>query len=416
MNPEIEKLIDLALADGEITDKERSVILKKAEKLGEDLDEVDMIIESKVHKSQPRKKKVEDLNLCPSCGEVISGLSKTCICGYVINSNDFKNSRSLEESVETLENLIVKIRTYGRGSSKSELEGLISQIEKEVRYVNTRYGGNSDIQKLIKNLEEFSETHISKILNYKKRKTLFFRGLYSILLIISGVFIYYKITHETTEEKFKREVTEKYQNSINAFKETKSFQKDSIRFSNIYDFTLSNTITRQKNNDSLMKALSDFDVNNPTPFRFYVLSVLSKDNGDYVNAKKYIDSCLVLFPNFAPIYLSKSRLVNIEFEEKLSYLEKSIELDNNKKRYLFNRALIYTENKDYKKALNYIRTYNQFYKNNYNSHSYEMTILFLMNMNSFACEKFNSLKRDFNNEYQKEPESIKKLIEQTCKL
>ena len=208
MNPEIEKLIDLALADGEITDKERSVILKKAVKLGEDPDEVDMIIESKVHKSQPRKKKVEDLNLCPSCGEVISGLSKTCICGYVINSNDFKNSRSLEESVETLENLIVKIRTYGRGSSKSELEGLISQIEKEVRYVNTRYGGNSDIQKLIKNLEEFSETHISKILNYKKRKTLFFRGLYSILLIISGVFIYFKITHETTEEKFKREETE----------------------------------------------------------------------------------------------------------------------------------------------------------------------------------------------------------------
>ena len=34
MNPEIEKLIDLALADGEITDKERSVILKKSVKLG----------------------------------------------------------------------------------------------------------------------------------------------------------------------------------------------------------------------------------------------------------------------------------------------------------------------------------------------------------------------------------------------
>jgi uncharacterized membrane protein YebE (DUF533 family) len=34
MNPEIEKLIDLALADGEITDKERAVIIKKAEKNG----------------------------------------------------------------------------------------------------------------------------------------------------------------------------------------------------------------------------------------------------------------------------------------------------------------------------------------------------------------------------------------------
>jgi hypothetical protein len=30
MNPEIEKLIDLALADSQITEKERNVILKKA--------------------------------------------------------------------------------------------------------------------------------------------------------------------------------------------------------------------------------------------------------------------------------------------------------------------------------------------------------------------------------------------------
>ena len=34
MHPEIEKLIDLALADGQITEKERNVILKKAAELG----------------------------------------------------------------------------------------------------------------------------------------------------------------------------------------------------------------------------------------------------------------------------------------------------------------------------------------------------------------------------------------------
>ena len=32
MNPEIEKLIKMALADGQITDKEREIILRKAEK------------------------------------------------------------------------------------------------------------------------------------------------------------------------------------------------------------------------------------------------------------------------------------------------------------------------------------------------------------------------------------------------
>ncbi len=50
MHPEIEKLIDLALADGQITDKERAIILRKAEKLGEDIDEVEMILEGKLSK------------------------------------------------------------------------------------------------------------------------------------------------------------------------------------------------------------------------------------------------------------------------------------------------------------------------------------------------------------------------------
>lgn len=75
------------------------------------------------------------MNTCPSCGEITSGLSRTCICGYVINTNDIKNSKSLEEAIETLENLIVKIRAYGKNSSKSQLESFIAQIEKEVRYI-----------------------------------------------------------------------------------------------------------------------------------------------------------------------------------------------------------------------------------------------------------------------------------------
>ncbi len=40
MHPDIEKLIDLALADGQITDKERNVILKKAVEL--DVDAADV--------------------------------------------------------------------------------------------------------------------------------------------------------------------------------------------------------------------------------------------------------------------------------------------------------------------------------------------------------------------------------------
>jgi hypothetical protein len=45
MNPEIEKLIKMALVDRQVTDKEREIILRKAEKLGLDTDEVEMYLE-----------------------------------------------------------------------------------------------------------------------------------------------------------------------------------------------------------------------------------------------------------------------------------------------------------------------------------------------------------------------------------
>ena len=89
MNPEIEKLIDLAIADGEITDKERSVILKKAEKLGEDPDEVEMILDWRLHQSKKlkTKEKVGNIKVCPSCGESVKSFQLNCSsCGHELNS------------------------------------------------------------------------------------------------------------------------------------------------------------------------------------------------------------------------------------------------------------------------------------------------------------------------------------------
>ena len=45
MHPEIENLINMAIADGDITEKERTIILRKADLLSEDKDEVEMILE-----------------------------------------------------------------------------------------------------------------------------------------------------------------------------------------------------------------------------------------------------------------------------------------------------------------------------------------------------------------------------------
>ena len=50
MHPEIDKLIEMALADGQVTEKKREIILRKAEKLGLDLDEVEMYLEGIIQK------------------------------------------------------------------------------------------------------------------------------------------------------------------------------------------------------------------------------------------------------------------------------------------------------------------------------------------------------------------------------
>jgi len=49
MHPEIEKLVDFALADGIITEKEKNVILKKATELGVDADEIEVVIDGRLH-------------------------------------------------------------------------------------------------------------------------------------------------------------------------------------------------------------------------------------------------------------------------------------------------------------------------------------------------------------------------------
>jgi len=48
MHPEIENLINMALADGEVTERERAIILRKAESLGIDKDEVEIILDGKI--------------------------------------------------------------------------------------------------------------------------------------------------------------------------------------------------------------------------------------------------------------------------------------------------------------------------------------------------------------------------------
>lgn len=123
MNEQLEKLIDLALADGILTDKEKEVLHRKATELGVDQDEFEMILSGKLTQKQneintstnsvvlpppplekPKSSKHGDIKKCPSCGSPIESLKTKCPdCGHEFRNIDSNNSvKELEEKLSKI--------------------------------------------------------------------------------------------------------------------------------------------------------------------------------------------------------------------------------------------------------------------------------------------------------------------------
>lgn len=121
-NEQLEKLIEMALMDGELTEKEKQVLFKKAEALGVDLDEFEMVLEAKLFEKQqslkpekkestaaPKSDKFGDVKKCPACGSMVQSLQAICSdCGHEFRNIDsvssisdfFRDYQKIEESVE----------------------------------------------------------------------------------------------------------------------------------------------------------------------------------------------------------------------------------------------------------------------------------------------------------------------------
>jgi hypothetical protein len=108
-NEELESLIDIALADGELSEKERKVLYKKAQSLGIDIDEFEMVLDARLAKRQKHLNtgvKRGSVRTCPECGEVVSGLVPVCPhCGYIFTDVEAVNSSvRLSESIADIMN------------------------------------------------------------------------------------------------------------------------------------------------------------------------------------------------------------------------------------------------------------------------------------------------------------------------
>jgi len=233
MNSEIEKLIDIALVDGEITDKERSVILKKAEKLGEDPDEVEMILDGRLQLKFSSKKIIK----CPNCGQEENGISQVCSsCGFVLKEKVLgDNSKGLNEKINYLENLLIEIKSIERKNTFQKTSSyfikffisvgfygiyslfknkfrsdpstnLISKSEKEIRIIKNQYGKNKSINSIIVEIE--NELIIIKEIVNKDKKTDGLGCLFVFIfyLLFTVGFLYWGMSLNETEENSLNEI------------------------------------------------------------------------------------------------------------------------------------------------------------------------------------------------------------------
>lgn len=117
MNKDLEKLIDLALADGVLSDKEKQVLNKKAQELGVNQDEFEMVLEARLHLRQKEgtsSKQKDNVIKCPSCNDIVPALSKVCpSCGFVIDSGkkSSESEKGLEDLISDIEDNLVEIKS-----------------------------------------------------------------------------------------------------------------------------------------------------------------------------------------------------------------------------------------------------------------------------------------------------------------
>lgn len=99
---ELENLMDMALMDGVLSEKEKQILFKKAETFGVDLDEFEMVLNAKLfekqknnsldnkHTASPVSDKLGDVKKCPACGAITQSFVTKCAeCG-----NEFRNIKA----------------------------------------------------------------------------------------------------------------------------------------------------------------------------------------------------------------------------------------------------------------------------------------------------------------------------------
>lgn len=147
-SPQIEGLINMALADGELTEKERQVLYRKAESEGIDLDEFEMVLEARFYQRTQQQKqqqqqqqqqsaahsqasastnKYGEAKKCPACGAFVQSFTTHCPqCGL-----EFRNVQA-NGSIQRLFEMLNEVECHSKEDSTTFLEALGRSYGEEI--------------------------------------------------------------------------------------------------------------------------------------------------------------------------------------------------------------------------------------------------------------------------------------------
>ena len=135
---ELEEVIDAAIADGVLTDKERAVLHKRAQAEGVDPDELDVVIDGRLAKKKKEEDwlrpappkavestKVGNVMKCPNCGAPYQpGTGKCPECGhYFQNVAAVSSAKNFADGLQEIMNKWTPIREQASKEEEYSREG-----------------------------------------------------------------------------------------------------------------------------------------------------------------------------------------------------------------------------------------------------------------------------------------------------
>lgn len=210
----MEALIKAAFADGELTDKERQVLMRKAAEEGIDQDEFEMVLNARVTeleatKQKAKKSKTGTSRKCPACGAIVSPHIPVCPdCGYefagveaVASMKKFLDEvkRARRDDSDILESDVVD--NYPIPNAKSDLlefmlvlkprlnwnDCYIDKYSECVERANMLFPGDPLFKKYVDGFDPQSLKKLKEKKEKEEKRFLFKWGLVSVLMIVGMI-------------------------------------------------------------------------------------------------------------------------------------------------------------------------------------------------------------------------------------